>query len=67
MTDCWYCDKEVLGEYIDFHSKCLKEWHRRADNNLCVRCGKGFAETGDDYCNTCNDNSEYIDYPGDSV
>lgn len=65
MKNCWYCGKEVgIGDYAEFHAKCLTEWHRRDDNNLCVRCGTKYAGPGDDYCDTCTDGSEYIGYHG---
>ena len=66
MTECELCGNALSGGdshvfYTTCHATCAAERLRRADDNICMRCGTA-AAIGT-YCADCDGSSPYIGYP----
>ena len=74
MTKCVFCGNDgantgvpdlLHDDGLSTHDACSREWTRRFDDDLCTVCGDGLeSDNNIQWCNICNETSQYTGYPG---
>ena len=62
MTDCHYCGNTCKGKYC--HEECWQEYMHRRRSDLCTRCGDTILPDNGVWCDICDRQSDYKNYPG---
>lgn len=62
--DCELCGRPIDIEDIAYkrHEVCRDEIFKRSYDGICMKCGEN--KTTKAYCDSCNNDSPYKNYPG---